>query len=206
MILAFLIACGTGVSQSGHHWPETEPFLMASRDLPPGVTLTEDHLVGVELLPSDWNLDGVEQTGTLEDRIHQTVGRVVVERILLGELIRDDRLEHHSPAGPLLQTIPPGFRLVHLPEASTAEDGDYVTLVASEGCILAATVLIRALTAAGTRSSDDDPAVVRAGLLKPAVAMELARHRLAGPVTAVHSAFGATDTPREPCAPQIASP
>src|SRR5262245_20478727 len=99
-----------------------DQLVVARHDLMPGQTVQPEDLVSIEpWLPLD------DRALTSAD---QAVGRVPVERILAGELLREERLADPEAGVGLNAVLPRGTVAVRVPlGASLAEPGDYVDLL-----------------------------------------------------------------------------
>lgn len=127
-LLAALLTCvavGAGLSVASAPPVETEPVLVAARDLPAGVALSPDDVVSVEFRPGTVPGDAIGEAGGL-------VGRLLAAPVRSGEPITTVRL-----VGADLAATQPGRQAVplRLPDpgmVALLEVGDLVDLIAAD--------------------------------------------------------------------------
>ena len=98
-------------------------IVVARRELPPGKTVEVEDLAMMEI-----------ERRVVDDRVlthpEQVVGRVPVERILEGEILREERFADPEAGVGLRALIPEGSGAVEIPlGASLAQPGDYADVL-----------------------------------------------------------------------------
>jgi len=160
--------------------------MVASRDLYPGVAVTDDDFFAMELpedyLPVTFNDDGNVEYAEVFYTADRLIGRIPRERILANEVIRNERLFNASSGIGLNAVIPVGMRAasVNIRHANALsgflQPGNYVDVLVTlqeEGDLIAHTdTLLQAVFVLGVNSmmsgEDTTDAKVR-GKNKPSV-------------------------------------
>ena len=109
---------------------ETIRIAVAARDIPPGMTIREDHLTTRKLREKDISALPIQRD------IEDVVGKVPLERVLAGEFIREERLADPGAGVGLMALVPRGKRALAVDIKNAAagagfvNPGNFVDLIA----------------------------------------------------------------------------